>query len=339
LVSALVTTCKTLLLSDEIDRFLEDAWEYANRPNGDRTLFVGEAKDVLGWYYEVCTDHAGRLFDKGGVFDKKDLADFTFVVAPIMRINMAIEDPANENIYKARAAKYKKWQDALYPAKTKKSWSQRVWQRFFRTHWARMARRPVPQKPKLAEFHIMKFGATPAGLAVFVHATNEKAALVEVIERHPFRRCGTLTHGLAGVSCSMFRRCSCVIALAVMLVGLPTARAADTTLACKGTVTIRVMGGRFAEYEPDEISMGLIVKFTARTIQGTARRGPYLFDDQLPITDWNEGTVVFEGFSKFLGMKIWGSMDRVTGDVGMVATAEGQAYDYALKCSPAQRMF
>jgi len=37
----------------------------------------------------------------------------------------------------------------------------------------------------------------------------------------------------------MLRRCSCVIALAVMVVGLPTAQAADTTLtlACQGTVT------------------------------------------------------------------------------------------------------
>jgi hypothetical protein len=90
---------------------------------------------------------------------------------------------------------------------------------------------------------------------------------------------------------------------------------------------------------PDAISMGLIVKFTARTVQGTARWGPYLFDDQLPITELNEGTVVFEGFSKFLGMRIHGSMDRVTGDVGIVATGESDAYDYALKCTPAQRMF
>jgi hypothetical protein len=134
LLSEFVTTCKTLLLSNEIDRFLEDTWEYANRPNGDPTLFVGEAKSSLGWYYEVCTDHAGRLFQKGGVFDKKDLADFTFVVAPLMRINMAIEDPANENIYTARAAKYEKWRDALYAAESKKSWYVRVWQRFFAAH-------------------------------------------------------------------------------------------------------------------------------------------------------------------------------------------------------------
>jgi hypothetical protein len=35
-----------------------------------------------------------------------------------------------------------------------------------------------------------------------------------------------------------------------------------------------------------------------------------------------------------------GHMDRVTGDVGMLATAElGWPYVYALKCRPTQRMF
>jgi hypothetical protein len=99
------------------------------------------------------------------------------------------------------------------------------------------------------------------------------------------------------------------------------------------------MLGKFADYKPDPVSMGLIVNFTAPTVQGTARRGPYLFDDQLQITELSEGTVVFGGFSRFLGMKISGSMDRVTGEVGMVATAEGEAFDYSLKCTPAQRMF
>ena len=65
LLSEFVTTCNTLLLSNEIDRFLEDAWEYFNQPNHDPTQFVKEAKDSLGWYYEVCTDHAGG-FEKGG---------------------------------------------------------------------------------------------------------------------------------------------------------------------------------------------------------------------------------------------------------------------------------
>jgi hypothetical protein len=127
----------------------------------------------------------------------------------------------------------------------------------------------------------------------------------------------------------------------VLVAGLSTAQAADTTLtlACKGTVSIKVMAGSFADYEPEPVSMGLFVNFTTRTVQGTARWGPYLFDDKLQMTEWSEATVVFGGFSKFLGMKVVGSMDRVTGNVGMVATAEGQAYDYALKCTPTQRMF
>jgi hypothetical protein len=138
----------------------------------------------------------------------------------------------------------------------------------------------------------------------------------------------------------MLRRCSRVIALAVMLVGLPTAQAADTTLtlACKGTVTIKSSGP--LQYDPDPVSMGLIVNFMNRTVQGASRWGPYLFDDQLQITDLNEKTIVFSGFSKFLGMDIGGFMDRVTGDVGMLATSKtGGPYDYSLKCTPTQRMF
>ena len=42
----------------------------------------------------------------------------------------------------------------------------------------------MPKKPKLAEFHIMKIGATPARLVAVVRATDEKAALAEVIARH-----------------------------------------------------------------------------------------------------------------------------------------------------------
>jgi len=140
----------------------------------------------------------------------------------------------------------------------------------------------------------------------------------------------------------MLRTCSHVIALTAMVTcGLVTAHAADTmlTLACQGTVAIKsdIPGA----YEtPDPISMGLIVNFTNRTVQGTSHRGPYLFDDQLQIVDANENTVVFRGFSEFLGMTIAGDMDRVTGDVGMVAIAErGFPYVYALKCRPAQRMF
>ncbi len=115
------------------------------------------------------------------------------------------------------------------------------------------------------------------------------------------------------------------------------------TLACHGTATSQTTTGTFDPIT-NTISMGLIVNFTNHTIQGTSRWGPFLFDDQLQITDSNENTVVFGGFSKFLGMTVRGSMDRVTGDVSMRATAPlGKEHldiaDYSLKCRPTQRMF
>jgi hypothetical protein len=125
LVPEFSTTCKTLPLSDEIDRALESAWKFANQPYGDPTLFVTEAKSRLGWYYVVCTDHAT------GLFEKDDFKDFAYVAASLTKIDMAIDDPANANIYQQRADKYQKWHDALYAAESKKSWLQRIWQRFF----------------------------------------------------------------------------------------------------------------------------------------------------------------------------------------------------------------
>jgi hypothetical protein len=125
LVSEFTTTCKPLVISDGIDRDLELAWKYANQPNGDPTLFVTEAKSKLGWYYEVCTDHTG------GWFEKHDFKDFAYVAASLTQIDMAADDPANANIYKARAAKYEKWRDALYAAESKKSLVLRIWQWFF----------------------------------------------------------------------------------------------------------------------------------------------------------------------------------------------------------------
>ena len=125
------------------------------------------------------------------------------------------------------------------------------------------------------------------------------------------------------------------IALAAMVAG-PTAQAADATLslACKGTATIRAAAP--LEYKPQPISTGLLINFTSRTVRGTERQGPYLFDDQLQITEWNEVTVIFRGFSQFLGKNISGSIDRMTGEVGMLATSKTEAIDYSLKCTPTQ---
>ena len=134
------------------------------------------------------------------------------------------------------------------------------------------------------------------------------------------------------------RGCYRIIASAAIIADLTIAAQAAApetpTLTCKGTAAIR------ADFpKPYPLSMDLVVDFTTRTVQGTARQRPYVFDDQLQITEWNEATVIFRGFSQFLGKNVSGSMDRMTGDVGMVATSKTQTIDYSLKCKPAQRMF
>jgi hypothetical protein len=127
----------------------------------------------------------------------------------------------------------------------------------------------------------------------------------------------------------------------LLLASLSIAQAAEPrgtlTLACEGRVTIE---SGLSEYDPVSISMwGVIINLTNHTVKGTSHRGPYLFDDQLPIIEANEGTIAFRGFSNWLGMTVNGSIDRVTGDVGMLATARAQTFYYSLKCKPTQRMF
>jgi hypothetical protein len=117
------TTCKTLLISDAIDRWLQKAWDYTNKPNGDPNMFVYEAKSDLGWYYEVCTDHADNFFKN------EDFKDFLYVAASLTRVNMANEDRVHESTYKARAAQYEKWRDALYAVEEKKGLARRLWER------------------------------------------------------------------------------------------------------------------------------------------------------------------------------------------------------------------
>jgi hypothetical protein len=116
-----------------------------------------------------------------------------------------------------------------------------------------------------------------------------------------------------------------------------SAEPVSLTLACQGTVTTHVYGG--SEYDPELVSMGLIVNFTNHTVKGTARWAPFLFDDEIPIIHSNQDTITFRGLSEFLGMKIHGSVDRVTGNVTMQALGDKWNYSYALKCKPTQRMF
>jgi len=144
------------------------------------------------------------------------------------------------------------------------------------------------------------------------------------------------------VCSGMLRRCSC-IAFAVMLVGLSTAQAADTTLtlACQGTT----LGGT-EDAKPEPVSMGIIINFTKMTVQGFG--DPGLLDYPVKISGINDVTVSFGG-SHESGptlASIIGSLDRVTGDLNatsMVTNTKtskiGASTSYVLKCRPTQRMF
>ena len=131
------------------------------------------------------------------------------------------------------------------------------------------------------------------------------------------------------------------MAVAVMLVGLSTAQAADTTLtlACQGTVTL-IKDGR--ERKPEPISMGMIANLTAQTITGLGGPGD---DTPMTITGFDDLHISFRG-SAGNWWTIQGSIDRVTGDMEAISTnweltTHEVAFSQllALKCRPTQRMF
>src|SRR5262245_42735883 len=103
----------------------------------------------------------------------------------------------------------------------------------------------------------------------------------------------------------MLRLCARVIALTVMLVGLPTAQAADETLtlACQGMATDITQP---VDGNPEPTSLGIIINFAARTVRG--------LDFPLKITSSDETVVFFEGShdTERTFRKISGSIDRVT---------------------------
>ena len=68
----------------------------------------------------------------------------------------------------------------------------------------------------------------------------------------------------------MLCRCSRIIALAVTIVGLSIAQAADTTLtlACQGTTT-----SGLEDAKPEPVSMGIIVNFTTARSKASTKLG------------------------------------------------------------------
>jgi hypothetical protein len=112
------------------------------------------------------------------------------------------------------------------------------------------------------------------------------------------------------------------------------------TLACEGTTTDTVG----PDAKPEPISMGVVVNFTTRTVQGF---GSGLLDYPVEITAVNEVIIAFGGASKpnNVGQHsiISGAVDLVTGELGVTSSFLGTtgsvSTSYSLKCKPTQRMF
>jgi len=134
----------------------------------------------------------------------------------------------------------------------------------------------------------------------------------------------------------------------LLLVGLSIAQAAEPTgtlmLACVGTTTTKNIEMQVDE-KPEPISMGIIVDFAARTVDG--------FGVLVPITDLGDVTVVFYSndpgdADAHMNTTIFGTIDRMTGEVRAARIWVGLAADkspidiwtnFSLKCKPTQRMF
>jgi hypothetical protein len=132
----------------------------------------------------------------------------------------------------------------------------------------------------------------------------------------------------------MLRPCSCVIALAVLLVALPTAQAADTvqTLACKGKETSKTSGGGGARTSSEVINIGIIVDLQKKTVVGLEPTVP------LTIDSVTETTISFSGAQGDWNMS--GILDRVTGSlIASSGRSNGPTISHDLQCKPTQRMF
>ena len=131
-----------------------------------------------------------------------------------------------------------------------------------------------------------------------------------------------------------------------MLVGLPTAQAADETLtlACQGTATDITQP---VDGKPEPVSMGIIINFTAGTVTSGLKGALLGWDFPVKITSFDEAAVLFEGSydTELTARTISGSIDRVTGDTKAVSmkmnknTFISLDVAYLLKCKPTQRMF
>ena len=103
--------------------------------------------------------------------------------------------------------------------------------------------------------------------------------------------------------------------------------AATLALACEGTVADKIK----LDAKPEPISMGIIVDFAARTVEGFSLI-------RAKIIEVTETSVSFRGSDDTHGSVI-GGIDRVTGAVEAFTSLAKLTTSYSLKCRPTQRMF
>jgi hypothetical protein len=125
--------------------------------------------------------------------------------------------------------------------------------------------------------------------------------------------------------------------LLLALAALSTAQAAEPerlTLACQGEKQMRsslVPGGPLEE----QVSMGVIVDFTAGTVTGFGDEWPW----PIPIRNLTSTAVPFRDDRPGPAGRIIGAIDRITGATEASIRSEKLDIMYSLKCKPAQRMF
>jgi hypothetical protein len=127
-----------------------------------------------------------------------------------------------------------------------------------------------------------------------------------------------------------------LFALAGLSVSMP--QAAEPT----GTLTLACRGERIYWGAPntdpvkEQVSMGIIVNFTAWTVNGLGGD----WRDAIPIHTISETAITFfaERQNDPVEASIIGTIDRITGDVDAAITASGSAGKvsmlYSLKCNP-----
>jgi hypothetical protein len=126
------------------------------------------------------------------------------------------------------------------------------------------------------------------------------------------------------------------ILLALAGLSMTVAQAAEPTgtltLACQGERIARVLGSKIAPVQ-QQVSMGIIVNFTARTVKGFDSE----WTDPIPIYDVTETAILFRGHRD--QEEISGAIDRITGGGHGKLDSDPLVVTWTLQCKPTQRMF